>query len=73
LRANDPSRQSIPLRADTAAGVRTVFWFAGAKFLGSSGPASALMWKATPGEWKLHVLDDRGRSASCDVRVEMVE
>jgi penicillin-binding protein 1C len=73
LRANDPSRQSIPLRADTAAGVRTVFWFAGAKFLGSSGPASALMWKASPGEWKLHVLDDRGRSASCDVRVETVE
>jgi penicillin-binding protein 1C len=73
LRANDPSRQSIPLRADTAAGVRTVFWFAGAKFLGSSGPASALMWKASPGEWKLHVLDDRGRGASCDVRVESVE
>lgn len=73
LRANDPSRQSIPLRADAAAGVRTVFWFAGAKFLGSSAPASALLWKASPGEWKLHVLDDHGRSASCEVRVEMVE
>ena len=73
LRANDPTRQSIPLRADAAAGVHTVFWFAGTKFLGSSEPASALMWKASPGEWKLHVLDDQGRSASCDVRVEMVE
>ncbi len=73
LRANDPTRQAIPLRADTAAGVRTVFWFAGAKFLGSSEPAAALMWNASPGEWKLHVLDDHGRSATCDVRVEMVE
>lgn len=73
LRAHDTSRNAIPLRADTAAGVRTLFWFAGAKFLGSSEPASALMWKASPGEWKLYVLDDHGRSASCEVRVEMVE
>jgi penicillin-binding protein 1C len=73
LRAHDASRQSIPLRADTAAGVRTVYWFAGPKFLGSSEPASALMWKASAGDWKVHVLDDRGRSASCEVRVEMVE
>ena len=73
LRAHDPARQSIPLRADTAAGVRRVFWFAGAKFLGSSEPASALLWKAAPGEWKVQVLDDQGRSATCEVRVEMVE
>jgi penicillin-binding protein 1C len=73
LRAHDSSRQSIPLRADTAAGVRTVYWFAGPKFLGSSEPTSALMWKASAGDWKVHVLDDHGRSASCEVRVEMVE
>lgn len=73
LRAKDASRQSIPLRADTAAGVRTLFWFAGPQFLGSTPPAEALMWKASAGSWKLHVLDDHGRSSTCEVKVEMVE
>ena len=73
LRAKDPNRQSIPLRADTAPGVRQVYWFAGKQFIGVSAAASPLMWHANPGQWKLQVLDDHGRSASCNVRVEMVE
>lgn len=73
LRVHDSSRQVIPLRAETSAGVRTIFWFAGAKFLGSSTPAEPLLWKATAGSWKLHVLDDHGRSSTCEVKVEMVE
>lgn len=73
LRAKDPQRQTIPLRADTAPGVRTVYWFAGKRFLGASPPVDPLMWHADPGRWKLQVLDDHGRSASCEVRVEMVE
>jgi penicillin-binding protein 1C len=73
LRVHDSSRQIIPLRAETSAGVRTIFWFAGAKFLGSSTPAEPLLWKATAGSWKLHVLDDHGRSSTCEVKVEMVE
>jgi penicillin-binding protein 1C len=73
LRVHDSSKQVIPLRAETSAGVRTIFWFAGAKFLGSSTPAEPLLWKATAGSWKLHVLDDHGRSSTCEVKVEMVE
>ena len=73
LRAGDPQRQSIPLRADAAAGVRKVFWFAGKQFLGTAAPVEPLLWKATPGTWHLQVLDDQGRGASCEVRVEMVQ
>lgn len=73
LRAGDPARQFISLRSEAASGVRKVFWFAGASFVGTSAPGSPMLWKATPGDWKLHVLDDQGRSASCKVRVEMVE
>jgi penicillin-binding protein 1C len=73
LRAKDPQRQSIPLRADTAPGVNMVYWFVGKQFLGASKPVNSLLWHANPGHWKLQVLDDHGRSASCDVRVEMVE
>ena len=73
LRAGDPERQAIPLRADAAAGVRKVFWFADKQFLGSTGPVEPLLWKATPGTWRVRVLDDQGRGSSCEVRVEMVQ
>ena len=73
LRAGDKNRQSIPLRADTAAGVRTVYWFAGKQYLGSTTPVDPLMWSPLPGKWKIQALDDHGRTASCEVRVERVE
>ena len=73
LRAHDATKQTIPLRAETAAGVRQVFWFAGTEFIGSASPIESLLWKATPGTWKLQALDDHGRSSVCEVRVEMVE
>jgi penicillin-binding protein 1C len=73
LQARDPARQSIPLRADTAAGVRQVFWFAGSQFLGASSPIQPLLWKAKSGTWTLQVLDDQGRRSQCSVTVEVVE
>jgi penicillin-binding protein 1C len=72
LQASDAARQSIPLRADTAPGVNRVFWFAGSRFLGASDPATAVMWAASAGKWHVHVLDDHGRSAAVEIRVEMV-
>lgn len=73
LQASDAARQTIPLRADTAPGVSRVFWFAGPRFLGASEAAATLMWPASAGKWKLHVLDDHGRSAAVEVRVEMIQ
>lgn len=73
LRASNPAQQLVPLRADTAPGVREVFWFAGKDYLGKSAPTEPLFWKARPGEWTVQVTDDRGRSASCEVKVELVE
>lgn len=72
LQASDAARQKIPLRADTAPGVNRVFWFAGSRFLGASDPATPVMWAAAAGKWRVHVLDDQGRSAAVEVRVEMV-
>ena len=72
LQASDAARQKIPLRADTAPGVNRVFWFAGPRFLGASDPATPVMWTAAAGKWRVHVLDDQGRSAAVEVRVEMV-
>ena len=72
LRASDPARCTVPLKADTAAGVRTVFWFSGARFIGSSNPATPLLWAAVPGTSQLRVLDDHGRSAVCELKVEVL-
>lgn len=72
LQASSPARQTIPLRADAAPGVNRVFWFAGSRFLGASDPATPVMWTASVGKWQVHVLDDQGRSAAVEIRVEMV-
>lgn len=72
LQASDAKRREIPLRADTAPGVNRVFWFAGSRFLGASDPSTPVMWAAAAGKWRVHVLDDHGRSAAVEVRVEMV-
>lgn len=66
-------QRTIPLSSEAAPGVRKIYWFAGAQFIGDSVPTEPLLWKATPGEWTVQVLDDRGRSAGCRVKVEAVE
>jgi penicillin-binding protein 1C len=71
LSAHDAARQTIPLRADAAAGVKQVFWFAGSRYLGTSAPAESLLWQASAGTWKLQVLDDQGRGAVAELVVEV--
>ena len=72
MSASQGSRKSIPLRAETSAGVQQVFWFAGEQYLGSSKPVEAFSWSPTPGDWQIQALDDHGRSATCSVKVEKV-
>lgn len=72
LQMSQPDRQTIPLRADTASGVHRVFWFVGSRFLGASDVTTPLLWQARAGKWQVQVLDDQGRSASLELRVEMV-
>ena len=57
------SPQPVPLRADAAAGVRTLYWFAGNALLGRTAPGEGLAWKPpAPGHYELRVVDDRGRA-----------
>ncbi|HYF35842.1 MAG TPA: penicillin-binding transpeptidase domain-containing protein, partial [Prosthecobacter sp.] len=73
VRTTQAAQRGIPLRADAAPGVRKVYWFAGSQFIGSGSPAEPLLWEPVAGKWTLHVLDDHGRTASCQVRVEAVQ
>lgn len=72
LRASATTPHTIPLKAEADAGATTVFWFAGREFIGSGPAGQPLHWNATPGTTQLKALDDLGRAATCDIRVEMV-
>lgn len=72
FRASDPARRSVPLQAEAAAGVRRVFWFSGTQFIGASDPGLPLLWSPLPGVSTLRVVDDQGRAATRDIRVEML-
>jgi len=52
--------------------VSRLFWFADSRFLGSAPPAEPILWRASAGPWRVHVLDDQGRSSAVQVRVEML-
>ncbi|QQL44503.1 penicillin-binding protein 1C [Sulfuriroseicoccus oceanibius] len=73
LRLSDPERSRIPLRVDAAPDSSTVYWFVGGSFIGSSPVGEPMLWQAHAGEWSVHAIDDRGRSASTVFSVEVVE
>ncbi len=59
----------IPLKARAASGVQKLYWFCGEAFLGTCAPEDSLPWIPAPGNHKLRVLDDHGRTAEAGVRV----
>ena len=73
LRTHSATAETIPLRAETAPGVRKLYWFEGRKFLGACDASEPLLWTAQAGRRTLQVLDDQGRSSGCTIRIEQVE
>lgn len=69
LRPGEVSKNSIPLEAEAGAGVRQIYWFADARYLGSSRPAQPFLWQPSPGRWTVQAVDDAGRTAVVRVRV----
>lgn len=55
----------LPLQADAAAGVQTLYWLLENRLLGQSAPGAILYWRPEqPGRYQLTVSDDQGRSSS---------
>jgi penicillin-binding protein 1C len=71
----DPSKpQPLLLRAEAAAGVHTLLWFAGDALLGRSEPGESLVWSPSrPGDYALRVVDDQGRADARTLRVTLRE
>ena len=67
--ANGP-QSGLICKAKAAAGVSRLFWFGNGEFLGSSKPSEAFVWQEAEGRNEIHVMDDRGMSATVRVTVE---
>ncbi len=57
--------EQIALTAITDADVQYVYWFINEEYLGKSRASTPYYWQMRPGDFKLRVIDDHGRS---DVR-----
>ena len=73
LRLSRP-QETIALQATAGADARALYWFADKSYLGSLPNASGgLPWRPETGGWhSLTVVDDKGRSTTRDVRVEIM-
>ena len=68
---NPRKPQPLLLRADAAAGVKTLYWFANDSLLGRTAPGESLPWlPPQPGDYSLRVVDEVGRVDVRGVRVE---
>ena len=61
----------IPFQAVLDADVHKAFWFVNKEYVGISKPSEAFFWKAKLGEYTIEVVDEKGLSASVDMRVEL--
>ncbi|MGO4781762.1 hypothetical protein AB4084_40375, partial [Lysobacter sp. 2RAB21] len=62
------------LAATVDADVSKLYWFVGNTFIGSADPGKALAW--TPdrtGQFRVSVVDDRGRSDEREIEVAVVQ
>ena len=51
---------------------RRVFWFDGAQFLGSCDADQSLRWLPSAGAHQLTAMDQNGRKAEAQIRVEVI-
>ncbi|MEP6502811.1 MAG: penicillin-binding protein 1C [Betaproteobacteria bacterium] len=69
---NPRAPQRRQLRAEAAADVRTLYWFAGNALLGRTAPGEGLAWQPpTPGRYELRVVDDKGRADYRALQVQL--
>ena len=64
--------QALGLRAEAAAGVKKIYWFAGDSLLGSAKPGETFSWSPPrPGDYTLRAVDDAGRADTRELHVEL--
>jgi penicillin-binding protein 1C len=63
--------ETLAFVAETDGDAHEVFWYLGRRFAGRSPSGRAWTWKMEPGTYVVRAVDDRGRSDSQTLRVEL--
>lgn len=61
--------RTIPFLANVDSDVTTLFWFIDDRYIGQSHANTAFLWSAQPGQFRVRVVDDAGRTASMPITV----
>jgi len=73
VRMNKVEAEHIPLIAHADGDVRRLHWFIDTAYVGTGPPESALPWvPQRSGRFIVRAVDDRGRAASRELRVDLV-
>ncbi|MEI8313402.1 MAG: hypothetical protein WCH98_21850, partial [Verrucomicrobiota bacterium] len=62
----------LALQVSGDSDTRRVFWFDGAQFLGSCDAGQSLRWLPSAGAHQLTAMDQDGRKAEAQIRVEVI-
>ncbi|MDR3163383.1 MAG: penicillin-binding protein 1C [Helicobacteraceae bacterium] len=73
IRLSKPNERRVIFSAASDADAQTLYWFAGDEFIGSAKRGELLSWEPTKsGRFTIRVIDDRGRSDTREMKVEIV-
>ncbi|MGI5173489.1 penicillin-binding protein 1C [Treponema sp. OMZ 840] len=73
FRTSTPEKNKIILSAVTDADTSEIFWFAGSSFITRCAPSETYEWQPFSGTYELTVTDNKGRSDSRTVKIEITE
>ena len=71
-RADASDKSKLALQVSGNSDSRRVFWFDGAQFLGSCDAGQSLRWLPSAGAHQLTAMDQDGRKAEAQIRVEVI-
>jgi penicillin-binding protein 1C len=73
VRANRLGRESFAFNANAEGDVATLYWFVDDAYIGDARPGTALAWTPQrPGRFLIRAIDERGRSGSREMRIELL-
>ena len=72
LRSGQREAERIPFSAVTEADAKILYWFVDNRFVGSTPRAEILFWRPAVGEFAVRAVDDHGRAAATQLRVQLV-
>lgn len=72
LRSERREAERIPFTAITEADANTLYWFVDDRFVGSVPRGEILFWQPAVGEFAVRAVDDHGRAAATQLRVQLV-